>query len=101
MALKNWYTAVSYNPKHSQAWSNILANYDYRGLTEEILKTSALALKHLPDSPAILFSRANAFGKINEFEKAEKLYLKIIELNPKKAVYHANLGMKITAIFIL
>uniref|UniRef100_A0A182RH05 dolichyl-phosphate-mannose--protein mannosyltransferase n=1 Tax=Anopheles funestus TaxID=62324 RepID=A0A182RH05_ANOFN len=93
MALRYWREAIQQNPRHSKAWANILALYDNRGRTEDIIRTSALALTFLPNDTAILFTRANAFGKLGQYETAEALYRQIITARPDHAVYRANLGV--------
>ncbi|XP_053660165.1 protein O-mannosyl-transferase TMTC4 [Anopheles marshallii] len=93
MALRYWREAIQQNPRHSKAWANILALYDNRGRTEDIIRTSALALTFLPNDTAILFTRANAFGKLGQYETAEALYRQIIAARPDHAVYRANLGV--------
>uniref|UniRef100_A0A182M9X8 dolichyl-phosphate-mannose--protein mannosyltransferase n=1 Tax=Anopheles culicifacies TaxID=139723 RepID=A0A182M9X8_9DIPT len=93
MALRYWREAIQQNPRHSKAWANILALYDNRGRTEDIIRTSALALTFLPNDTAILFTRANAFGKLGQYETAEELYRQIIAARPDHAVYRANLGV--------
>uniref|UniRef100_A0AAG5CYB4 dolichyl-phosphate-mannose--protein mannosyltransferase n=1 Tax=Anopheles atroparvus TaxID=41427 RepID=A0AAG5CYB4_ANOAO len=93
MALRYWREAIQQNPRHSKAWANILALYDNRGRTEDIIRTSELALTFLPNDTAILFTRANAFGKLGKYETAEALYRQIIAARPEHAVYRANLGV--------
>lgn len=93
MALKYWKKTIQIDPKHSKAWSNILALLDNKGLVNEILQTSAEALKFIPNDPSILFSRANAFGKLNQFNESEALFLRAIELKPNSGLFHANLGV--------
>ncbi|XP_058118870.1 protein O-mannosyl-transferase TMTC4 [Anopheles ziemanni] len=93
MALRYWREAIQQNPRHSRAWANILALYDNRGRTEDIIRTSELALTFLPNDTAILFIRANAFGKLGQYETAEGLYRQIIAARPDHAVYRANLGV--------
>ncbi|XP_035773764.1 protein O-mannosyl-transferase TMTC4-like [Anopheles albimanus] len=93
MALRYWREAIQQNPRHSKAWANILALYDNRGRTEDIIRTSELALSFLPNDTAILFTRANAYGKLAQYEKAESLYRQIIAARPDYAVYRANLGV--------
>lgn len=93
MALKSWEKALSINPKHNKAWANILALLDNQGLTENLLQTSEKALSFIPDDPSILFSRANAFGKLGKFAESEEIFLKVIKLKPNTALYNANLGV--------
>uniref|UniRef100_A0A1S4GIF0 dolichyl-phosphate-mannose--protein mannosyltransferase n=1 Tax=Anopheles gambiae TaxID=7165 RepID=A0A1S4GIF0_ANOGA len=93
MALRYWREAIQQNPRHSKAWANILALYDNRDRTEDIIRTSALALTFLPNDTAILFTRANAYGKLGQYETAESLYHQIIAARPDHAVYRANLGV--------
>lgn len=40
-----------------------------------------------------MFLRANALGKLDRYEEAERLYLKAIHLQPSNALYHVNLGV--------
>lgn len=93
MALKYWKESVALDPHQSKAWANILALLDTEGLSDEVIKTSETALSYSPDDPSILFTRANAFGKIGNFFEAEKIFKYIIRLRPTHALYHANLGV--------
>jgi protein O-mannosyl-transferase len=93
MALKYWHDAITLNPNHQKAWANILALLDNQGNANKVIETSEAALKFLPNEPTILFSRANAFGKLKNFTESEKLFRQIIELKPDYALYHANLGV--------
>lgn len=93
MALRYWKETIAIDPKHSKAWSNILALLDNKGLVQEILDTSAEALKHVPDDASIMFSRANAFGKLGQFNESESLFLRAIQKNPRSGLFHANLGV--------
>lgn len=93
MALKFWREAVALDPRQNKAWANILALLDKSGLTDEVIKTSYIALKHSPNDPAIMFTRANAYGKIGDFVESERIFKDIIRLRPTHALYHANLGV--------
>lgn len=93
LALRNWQEAVALNPTHGKAWANILAFMDNSGRIDEVLNISDKALKFVPNDPAILFTRANAFGKLDQFEKAEQIYKTVIRLKPDYALYYVNLGV--------
>lgn len=93
MAMKYWREALALDPSQSKAWANILALLDKSGLNSEVIATSEIAMKHSPNDPAILFSRANAFGKIGDFAESERIFKDIIKLRPTFALYHANLGV--------
>lgn len=93
LALQAWQTAVAINPKQRQAWANILAYLDNSGRTEEVLRVSDEALASIPNDTAVLFTRANALGKLNRFTEAETIYRQIIRLKPDVAIYHVNLGV--------
>lgn len=93
-AIEHWKRAISINPGHRKAWSNILAFYDnQRNNHEHVLKYSEIALTYLPNDTNILFSRANTFGKMAKYEEAEKIFKQIIEAEPKKSIFYANLGV--------
>lgn len=92
-ALRCWREAISISPKHGKSWANILAFLDNNGQTDQVLNISAKAMLLLPEDPAIMFTRANAFGKLAKFEEAERLYKRIIELRPTNALYYVNLGV--------
>lgn len=66
---------------------------DNTGRTEEVLRTSAVALKYAPDEPSLIFSQANALGKLSRFAEAEQAYLMIIEKRPNNVLYYVNLGV--------
>ncbi|XP_055677652.1 protein O-mannosyl-transferase TMTC4 isoform X2 [Lutzomyia longipalpis] len=93
MAHQFWSEAIALNPRHGKAWANILALLDNEGQTEEVVRMSAIALQHIPNDPAIFFTRANAFGKLGDFQESERLFLRAIELRPNYAMYYANLGV--------
>ncbi|CAG9812134.1 unnamed protein product [Chironomus riparius] len=93
-AIEHWKRSIAINPGHRKAWSNILAFYDnQRNNHETVLKYSEIALIYLPNDTNILFSRANTFGKMAYYEEAEKLFKQIIEAEPKKSIFYANLGV--------
>jgi protein O-mannosyl-transferase len=93
-ALEHWKQAVSISPTHRKAWSNILAFFDnQRHSHESVLKYSEIALTYLPNDTNILFSRANTFGKMAKYEEAETIFKQIIEAEPKKSIFYANLGV--------
>lgn len=93
-ALFHWQRAIAINPTHRKAWSNILAFYDnQKDNHENVLKFSEIALKYLPNDTNILFSRANTFGKMAKYEEAEEIFKKIIEAEPRKSIFYANLGV--------
>uniref|UniRef100_A0A6B2EFB9 dolichyl-phosphate-mannose--protein mannosyltransferase n=1 Tax=Phlebotomus kandelakii TaxID=1109342 RepID=A0A6B2EFB9_9DIPT len=93
MAHQFWSDAITLNPRHGKAWANILALLDNQGRTEEVIRMSAVALQHIPNDPAIFFTRANAFGKMGDFAASEELFLRAIDLRPNYAMYYANLGV--------
>lgn len=93
-ALAHWQQAISVNPTHRKAWSNILAFYDnQKNNHESVLKYSEIALSYLPNDTNILFSRANTFGKMSRYEEAEEIFKQIIEVEPTKSIFYANLGV--------
>ena len=93
-AIASWKRAISINPNHKKAWSNILAYYDNQlNNHEDVLKYSEIALNYLPNDTNILFSRANTFGKLSRFEEAEEIFKQIIQAEPKKSIFYANLGV--------
>ncbi|XP_037949671.1 protein O-mannosyl-transferase TMTC4 [Teleopsis dalmanni] len=92
-AMHHWQQAVAINPRQSKAWANILTMLDNRGLFEDAIRVTGEALKHMPNETAIMFIRANAFGKLKHYVQAELLYKKIIELEPYNHLYHTNLGV--------
>lgn len=92
-SIASWKRAISINPHHNKAWSNILAFYDNQQLNEEVLKYSEIALNFLPNDSNILFSRANTLGKLSRFDEAELIFKQIIESDPKKSIFYANLGV--------
>lgn len=93
LAVREWQIAVDINPKHRKAWANILAYLDNSGNTEQVLNVSHKALRSIPNDTAVLFTRANALGKLNRFVEAEIIYRQIIEIKPSYALYHVNLGV--------
>lgn len=93
-AISSWKRAISINPNHKKAWSNILAYYDNQlNNHDDVLKYSEVALNYLPNDTNILFSRANTFGKLSRFEEAETIFKQIIQAEPKKSIFYANLGV--------
>lgn len=93
-AIASWKRAISINPNHKKAWSNILAFYDNQlNNHEDVLKYSEIALNYLPNDTNILFSRANTFGKMSRYSEAEAIFKQIIQAEPKKSIFYANLGV--------
>lgn len=68
-------------------------SYIHVGKHRDVVVLSEKALKTLDNDPAILFLRANALGKLNRYDEAEKLYKEIIMLRPDHALYYVNLGV--------
>lgn len=96
-AISSWKKAISINPHHSKAWSNILAFYDNQlNNHEDVLRYSEIALNYLPNETNILFSRANTLGKLSRYEEAEEIFKQIIKAEPKKSIFYANLGKKVS-----
>lgn len=93
-AVESWKKAVSINPNHKKAWSNILAFYDnQRNNHEDVLKYSDIALSFLPNDSNILFSKANTLGKMSKYEEAEEIFKQIILAEPRKPIFYANMGV--------
>lgn len=93
-AIESWRKAVSISPNHRKAWSNILAFYDNQASRhDDVLKYSDIALTFLPNDTNILFSKANSLGKLSRFEEAETIFKQIIEIEPKKPLFYANIGV--------
>lgn len=93
-AISSWKRSISINPNHQKAWSNILAYYDNQlNNHEDVLKYSEMALSFLPNDTNILFSRANTFGKLSRYEEAEAIFKQIIQAEPRKSIFYANLGV--------
>ena len=59
---------------------------------EKSIEVSMEALRHLPDEPSMYFNMANVYGKMAQFEKSEKYFLKALNIAPNSAKYYANLG---------
>ncbi|XP_037049896.1 protein O-mannosyl-transferase TMTC4 [Bradysia coprophila] len=93
MALKSWQQSLTIDPKQAKAWANLLALIDNNGMHRDVIRLSEVALQHAPNDPTILFTRANAYGKLNEFEEAELIYKEVIQLRPNYALYYVNLGV--------
>ncbi|KAJ6636668.1 Protein O-mannosyl-transferase TMTC4, partial [Pseudolycoriella hygida] len=93
MALKSWQESLMINAKQGKAWANLLALLDNNGKHRQVIGISELALQHVPNDVTILFTRANAYGKLNEFEEAEVIYKEIIASRPNYALYYVNLGV--------
>lgn len=66
---------------------------DNTGRTEEVLQLSEKAIRHAPHEPSLIFSRANALGKLGRFDEAEQAYLEALARRPNNALYHVNLGV--------
>jgi tetratricopeptide (TPR) repeat protein len=93
-AIEHWKIAIAISPSHRKAWSNILAFYDnQRNNHANVLKYSEIALTYLPNDTNILFSRANTLGKLAKYEEAERIFKQIIEVEPMKSIFYANLGV--------
>jgi len=46
----------------------------------------------MPDDSGIYYNYANALGKAEKFEEAEKYFIKAMDLSPNVASYYSNLG---------
>src|SRR6476646_1624846 len=74
----------------SQAWGNDERNRSIGLLTE--------ALRRDPKNPDILISLATALGKQRQYEKAEELLTRVLELTPGKASMHRRVAQSFTEI---
>lgn len=92
-ALSCWQKAIQIRPTHHKAWANLLALLDNDGRTDDVIATAQLAETIFPNDAVILFSRANAYGKLGRFAEAEQLYRRCIRLRPLATIYHVNLGV--------
>lgn len=99
LALQYWTDAVRLRPQLTKAWANILAAHDNAGRTADVFRLSEIALRLATDAndadhtAAVLFIRANAFGKLADFAEAERLYQTAIAMRPQHALYYVNLGV--------
>ncbi|XP_030034296.2 protein O-mannosyl-transferase TMTC4 isoform X2 [Manduca sexta] len=95
LAMEKWFDAINLNSKHDLAWTNLMALLDNTGQINKALKIIPKALAELPESPSVNFAIANIYGKINEYEEAEKYFKKSIKLFNSKvqAIHYANLGV--------
>lgn len=100
LALQYWTDAVRLDPQLTKAWSNILSAHDNAGRTADVLRLSEVALRLATEAndpvqqAAVLFVRANAFGKLGDFAEAERLYRTVIAARPhQNALYYVNLGV--------
>ncbi|CAH2068653.1 unnamed protein product, partial [Iphiclides podalirius] len=91
----SWFAAISINPKHAYAWTNLIAMLDNTGQTDKALEIIPKALDELPETPSLIFAIANVYGRINQFELAEAHFKKAIELFNHKvqAIHFANIGV--------
>ncbi|CAG4923023.1 unnamed protein product [Colias eurytheme] len=95
MAVDHWFKAIQLNPKHNSAWTNLLALLDNTDQINKALKLIPQALEELPESPSVIFAIANIYGKIDEYNEAERHFLASIQLfgNHVKPIHYANLGV--------
>ncbi|CAK1599885.1 unnamed protein product [Parnassius mnemosyne] len=94
-ALESWLATINLNPKHTFAWTNLIAMLDNTGQTENALQIIPKALTELPNTPSLIFAIANIYGKVNEFRMAETYFKKAIHLFQHKVqpIHYANLGV--------
>ncbi|XP_073944579.1 protein O-mannosyl-transferase F38B6.6-like [Choristoneura fumiferana] len=94
-ALETWMLAIKLKPTHKLAWTNILALLDNTGQLDKAQQIIPSALSFLPEVPSVRFAIANIYGKMGQYEMAERHFLKTIELlGPKvQAIHFANLGV--------
>jgi protein O-mannosyl-transferase len=92
-AYEAWRNATDLKATHAVAWSNMMIMLDSIGRKEMAEKVGKEALNHLPNEAGLHFNLANTLGKLKQFARAEKHFLKATELDSQNAKYHANLGM--------
>lgn len=92
-AFKHWQYAINIKPTLRQAWTNMLTMLDSKGKFDEVLHTSELSLKHIPNDTSILFLRANVLGKLGRYNEAEKLYKQVVAKEPLNYLYYTNLAV--------
>ena len=65
----------------------------YLGTLDELLETIELAHLHMHDNVPVLMAITKVLTKINfDFEKVEKLYHRILEIEPNNVVAHERLA---------
>lgn len=67
--------------------------FDNQRRFPEVLGYSEKALNVLEFNAAILMIRANVYGKLHKYRRAEELYLLILEREPNNYMSHTNLAI--------
>lgn len=66
---------------------------EYSGTLDELLEAIELADLHMCDNVPVLMAIARVLSKINfNFERIEKLYKRVLEIEPNNAVAHERLA---------
>ncbi|MBX9703496.1 MAG: tetratricopeptide repeat protein [Silvanigrellaceae bacterium] len=74
--------ALSEDPKNTSFLNSLAICKKEVGKFEEALRYYNLALKEVPNDPKILFNKALCYFQMKDYDKAEKLCKKILQIDP-------------------
>ena len=89
--MENYEKAIRYGAKDPQIRQNLALSYGQTGKTKESI---AMYEKLAAANPTteVLNTLADAYMKEKQYEKAIRIYKKLIDLNPKKAAGYASIA---------
>uniref|UniRef100_A0A915PYI0 UDP-N-acetylglucosamine--peptide N-acetylglucosaminyltransferase SPINDLY n=1 Tax=Setaria digitata TaxID=48799 RepID=A0A915PYI0_9BILA len=87
-----WLNITRINPSHKQAWLNLLILLGETKNCAEAINLENKVLKYHNKNAAIISQLGICYGKLGDYDSAEKFLLSAIELEPKATVYWKNIG---------
>uniref|UniRef100_A0A8L7T4E6 dolichyl-phosphate-mannose--protein mannosyltransferase n=2 Tax=Brugia malayi TaxID=6279 RepID=A0A8L7T4E6_BRUMA len=87
-----WQNITRANPSHKQAWLNLLVLLDETNNCAEVISLADKVLKYHSKDASILSQLGTCYGKLGQYDSAEKFLLSAVELEPTAITYWKNIG---------
>lgn len=92
-AVKNLTEACKLDPNYPSGWSLLFSVYTDMGESELAKNSCEQGLLYCPNSLPLLSRLAKYYGDINNFEKAQEMFLRIYEAEPSNPISASNLSL--------
>ncbi|VDM16858.1 unnamed protein product [Wuchereria bancrofti] len=92
-----WQNITRANPGHKQAWLNLLVLLDETNNCAEVISLADKVLKYHNKDASILSQLGTCYGKLRQYDSAEKFLLSAVELEPTTITYWKNIGKLLVA----
>lgn len=93
MAEQMYRKGVLIEPRSHRAHINLLYFLSRHGTTDQLFAAIEQAEQHMYDNVPVLIATAKVLSKINfNFQRIEKLYHRVLEIEPSNVVAHEQLA---------